>query len=303
MSTVPNFDWSVVKPEFQNAKLWRGERNNNPGNLVNTPTVWQGEIVDGDDERFMQFREAVYGIRAIGVLLLNYERKYGLCTVRGLISRWAPKNENDTIAYINYVCKHAGVQPDTKISVLDYLRKLTEGIIMQENNGRIIYLDTIVTKGLMMATGQKEVSGFDDNAASRPSDLSPFLGIKVVYARSAKKDDKDGYEVHYEDGYTSWSPKDVFEKFYLYLADKSASKITPCELASLILNYDSVTKNETYIGICTLRSAFQIAAPGCLPVLVKDDVDEAQTNTKTLIELRLREMLEFALAWGINGIS
>lgn len=41
-----------------------------------------------------------------------------------------------------------------------------------------------------------------------------YIGIKVVEAYPAEKDGKQGYKVIYEDGYESWSPKEVFEKSY-----------------------------------------------------------------------------------------
>lgn len=44
--------------------------------------------------------------------------------------------------------------------------------------------------------------------------LKEYVGIKLVKATPLKKGDAEGYEVLYEDGYRSWSPKDVFEKAY-----------------------------------------------------------------------------------------
>lgn len=41
-----------------------------------------------------------------------------------------------------------------------------------------------------------------------------YIGTKIVLAWDAEKDGKAGYGVKYEDGYTSWSPKDVFEAAY-----------------------------------------------------------------------------------------
>lgn len=35
-----------------------------------------------------------------------------------------------------------------------------------------------------------------------------------------KEGTKDGYLVEYEDGYLSWSPKDVFERCYREISDK-----------------------------------------------------------------------------------
>lgn len=42
-----------------------------------------------------------------------------------------------------------------------------------------------------------------------------YIGTKIVLAWPASgKDGAPGYGVKYEDGYTSWSPKDVFEAAY-----------------------------------------------------------------------------------------
>lgn len=42
-----------------------------------------------------------------------------------------------------------------------------------------------------------------------------YIGTKIVLAwAAAGKDGAPGYGVKYEDGYTSWSPKDVFEAAY-----------------------------------------------------------------------------------------
>jgi hypothetical protein len=43
-----------------------------------------------------------------------------------------------------------------------------------------------------------------------------YIGFKVVTAwREFNDDSEDGYAVKYEDGYISWSPKEVFEKAYV----------------------------------------------------------------------------------------
>ena len=41
-----------------------------------------------------------------------------------------------------------------------------------------------------------------------------YIGTKIVLAWAAEKDGKPGYGVKYEDGYTSWSPKETFEAAY-----------------------------------------------------------------------------------------
>ena len=44
--------------------------------------------------------------------------------------------------------------------------------------------------------------------------MKAYYGTKLILAEPQEKDGKDGYAVKYNDGYTSWSPKDVFEEAY-----------------------------------------------------------------------------------------
>jgi len=44
-----------------------------------------------------------------------------------------------------------------------------------------------------------------------------YYGSKLVTAWEATSSGQPGYSVKYEDGYTSWSPKETFEKAYLPL--------------------------------------------------------------------------------------
>lgn len=42
-----------------------------------------------------------------------------------------------------------------------------------------------------------------------------YVGTKQVLAYEHEKDGKPGYQVQYENGHTSWSPKEVFEAVYI----------------------------------------------------------------------------------------
>jgi len=98
----------------------RGLRNNNPLNIEKTKgeNPWQGEIVPSKDNRFAQFRTVAYGYRAAFKLLNNYQRNYGLDTIRKMITRWAPPSDegNDTEAYIRDVSELSGVPADSRIT-------------------------------------------------------------------------------------------------------------------------------------------------------------------------------------------
>ena len=85
---------------MRNNNLPRGLRNNNPGNIRRNSDVFQGEKTSSDRE-FKQFKSMAYGYRAIFKILSNYGRNYHLKTIRQMIGRWAPENENDTGAYVN----------------------------------------------------------------------------------------------------------------------------------------------------------------------------------------------------------
>lgn len=114
----------------------RGIRNNNPGN-IRWGDDWRGLIPDAErtDKSFCQFISPEYGIRAMIIILRNYQRKYGLKTVTDIINRWAPPVENNTLAYINSVAKEIGVDPAAEINVLDrrIMIKLLAAIIKHEN--------------------------------------------------------------------------------------------------------------------------------------------------------------------------
>ncbi len=92
----------------------RGLRNNNPGNIRNSSTVWVGEITPSKDKSFKQFKTMVYGYRALIKLLQNYRKLYGCQTIADFIRRWAPENENNTSGYITRVCREMQV-PSTYV--------------------------------------------------------------------------------------------------------------------------------------------------------------------------------------------
>lgn len=110
----------------------RGLRNNNPGNIRHG-SQWLGMRTEQTDPDFVQFNESKYGIRALAKLLQNYQSLYGLNTVRGIIGRWAPPNENNTTSYVGSVAAALGVSPDAKIDVRTRAGDLVRAIIKHEN--------------------------------------------------------------------------------------------------------------------------------------------------------------------------
>lgn len=119
--------------------LPRGLRLNNPGNIdrTNPRTPWQGRVPDDQlsDPRFEQFTGPAWGIRALCRTLITYQDKHGLASVRGIINRWAPPNENDSAVYVNAVAEAMGVEPFADIDVTKYetMLALAKAIVRHEN--------------------------------------------------------------------------------------------------------------------------------------------------------------------------
>ena len=129
-------------------RLARGIRNHNPGN-IEKGIRWKGiDATKTDAEsRFIVFTAPEWGIRAMVRLLKNYERLYGLNTVRGLINRWAPPIENLTSAYVSAVARRLNVDPDATINIVSVMPSLVEAIIKHEN-GSQPYPATTIQRGI-----------------------------------------------------------------------------------------------------------------------------------------------------------
>lgn len=134
----------------------RSVRNNNPGNIDRAKELWQGEdrspAALASESRFCVFIKPEYGFRAIAKTLQTYADKYGIKTIRGIITRWAPSNENNTAAYIAAVSKATGFGPDVVLDVrkMAVAEPMVKAIAHHESGGDYWH-DLVVLAGLMMA--------------------------------------------------------------------------------------------------------------------------------------------------------
>lgn len=138
------------------AKQSRGYRNKNPGNIDwNARNKWQGQVgieQAGSPPRFAVFETHEHGIRALAALLTTYQDRYNLRTVRGIINRWAPGNENNTDAYVHAVSRKIGVGEGDTLDLKTYahMRPLVEAIITHELGGNP-YEARVIDEGLRLA--------------------------------------------------------------------------------------------------------------------------------------------------------
>lgn len=117
-------------------RLPRGIRNKNPGNIeISAKFTWQGEVRPGTDKRFCTFQDPIYGLRAMMKLLINYNQKHHILTLRDAIARYAPSNENNTKAYVKAVAKAADINPDAEYDFtrIDFLVPVTKAMVVHEN--------------------------------------------------------------------------------------------------------------------------------------------------------------------------
>ena len=126
----------------QSPNFPRGIRNHNPGNIRHTPgTRWQVMAHHQTDPHFIQYTNPRWGIRAIARTLITYQDKRQAAdgspidSVRDIIQRWAPPNENNTHAYIHNIARAIGLHPDDHLDVYHHttMRNLVTHIIRHEN--------------------------------------------------------------------------------------------------------------------------------------------------------------------------
>ena len=109
----------------------RGLQNCNPGNIRQSKVRYKGEVRPSRDPAFKQFESLAWGYRAIFVLLDTYRIRYGLDTIRGMVSRWAPPSENHTETYIRAVAAECGFAATVKAveTVIDAGRTIDRATI------------------------------------------------------------------------------------------------------------------------------------------------------------------------------
>lgn len=93
-----------------------------------------GERSNPTDHDFEEFISMEYGLRAAFLILRRYIRRYHKDTVPKIISTWAPASENNTVRYIDIVCKRSGIDPEENIKFEDQatMCKLVEAMAFVE---------------------------------------------------------------------------------------------------------------------------------------------------------------------------
>ena len=163
---TPEESTQKVAELISHKELTRNDRTNNPGMLRYTPTSRDEYGAIGGDRNAQDGPMAVFATKEAGSAALDanlhkYNKKYGLSTIRGIIEKWAPPNENDTEAYIS---KELNVGPNDKLDMDDpkVIAALGKNIAKVEGKGSYIPADKRGDNG----TAKKEPDIKKDETAS-----------------------------------------------------------------------------------------------------------------------------------------
>lgn len=105
-----------------------GIRQNNPGN-IRPGAGFFGET--GASGGYAEFESEEAGLRALARLLNTYGSEYDINTIRGLVSRYAPKSDNpDSYEnYIKYMSDQLGIGADEKFDLVGRRAEVIPAII------------------------------------------------------------------------------------------------------------------------------------------------------------------------------
>jgi hypothetical protein len=132
-----------------------------------------------------------------------------------------------------------------------------------------------------------------------------YVGVKIVFAWPEVKDGKEGYVVKYPDGYTSWSPKDVFEAAYLPMGEGNENTVTQKMVDDFATNVKALDMDDgktTIVGVKCPTGFMQYETSSCVdPKNYNKDLG-TEIAVKRIKE-RLWGFLGFVLQWGKYGLK
>lgn len=150
--------------------------------------------------------------------------------------------------------------------------------------------------------GMKIIYEDAPDSASRP-ETKIYIGVKRLIATPKERDGLPGYHVVYEDGYESWSPKDVFER--AYFAIERPDKLTVEDINAFMGRGEALTEKR---GEKTTLVEF-VMPTGWVDFDVSSCVDPAnydqELGEKICLERitnRLWSHLGFVLQWADKGL-
>lgn len=126
-----------------------------------------------------------------------------------------------------------------------------------------------------------------------------------TYKNTSKVYDiEDGYKVVYPDGYTSFSPKDVFESAYFQLGDEKGKCITSEDVDNFCVSGKGIKLGDktTVVLDSTITGFDTVGTSACVsPANYNQEIGERIAREE--IKDKIWGHLGFVLQWAINGIK
>lgn len=134
--------------------------------------------------------------------------------------------------------------------------------------------------------------------------MQNYIGVKLIQAEPCKNDKGElGYKVIYDNGYESWSPKDVFEKAYLPI--NLSHKLTEEDIDRFMLASKVETKTmgvkTTVTQVTTPTGWVEVEASACVD---PKNYSQALGEKYALehVKEKMWKFLGFVLQWANHGL-
>ncbi len=129
-----------------------------------------------------------------------------------------------------------------------------------------------------------------------------YVGCKQVMAWPQDKDGSPGYAVKYPDGYTSWSPKEVFEAAYLEQGN-DPTRVTEEMVDAFILGYEGTRMGNHSVVLAKLANGFTIVEESACVDPANYDQAIGERYALKKVKRQVWTLLGFLLATARNGVN
>lgn len=128
-----------------------------------------------------------------------------------------------------------------------------------------------------------------------------YIGVKQVFAWPQEKDGTPGYAVKYPDGYTSWSPKEVFEAAYLPQGN-DPTRVSQEMVDAFLLGHEGTRMGNHSVVLAKLRNGFTIVEESACVDPANYDQALGERYALEKAKRKVWEFLGFLLATARNGV-
>ena len=132
-----------------------------------------------------------------------------------------------------------------------------------------------------------------------------YIGTKLIEAIPAQKDGEDGYKVVYPDGYTSWSPADVFERASINTCLNTDKPSIGQEMVDDFIAHTEVQTlgDKTTVVRAVLRNGFEIVESSSCVSKENYSVDLGTQICLKKIKDKIWFLLGFLLQTAVHGVK